>query len=133
MGLIRGGDIGRLRCSWRADIVGAVGGGDGNLFAVGLCGDEGKGKMTFAICFAAAKRLAVRRGDRDGATRFGGAADTGAILTNYHVFWHFRRGTVRRDNRRGGAFVFATSVAVAISAWPLVCAVFSGTIIVRCR
>lgn len=62
--------------------------------------------MTFAICFAAAKRLAVRRGDRDGATRFGGAADTGAILTNYHVFRHFRRGTVRRDNRRGGAFVF---------------------------
>lgn len=42
--------------------------------------------MTFAICFAAAKRLAVRRGNRDGATRFGGAADTGAILTNYHVF-----------------------------------------------
>lgn len=62
--------------------------------------------MTFAICFAAAERRAIRRGDRDGATRFGGAADTSAILTNYHVFWHFRRGTVRRDNRRGGAFVF---------------------------
>lgn len=51
-----------------------------------VCAGTRKGKMTFAICFAAAKRLAVRRGDRDGATRFGGAADTGAILTNYHVF-----------------------------------------------
>ncbi len=36
--------------------------------------------MTFAICFAAAAKRwrAVRRGDRDGATRFGGAANTGA-------------------------------------------------------
>lgn len=43
-GLIRGGDIGRLRCGWRADVVGAVGGGDGNLFAVGLCGTRGRVK-----------------------------------------------------------------------------------------
>ncbi|VDZ77312.1 Uncharacterised protein [Salmonella bongori] len=77
-----------------------------NLFAVGLCGDERKGKVTFAIRFAATERRAFRRGDRDGAARFGGAADTGAILTNYHVFRHFRRGTVRRDDRCGGAFVF---------------------------
>lgn len=84
--------------------------------------------MTFAIYFAATERRAVQRGDRDGATRFGGAADTGAILTNYHVFRHFWRGTVRRDDRRGGAFVVRDIGGGSDKRPPLVCAVFSGTI-----
>ncbi len=45
----------------------------------------------------------------------------------YHVFRHFRRGTVRRDIRRGGAFVFR-DIGGSDKRPPLVCAVFSGTI-----
>lgn len=84
--------------------------------------------MTFAICFAAAERRAVRRGDRNGATRFGGAADTGAILTNYHVFGISGAVLSGASTVAAALSLFAISVAVAISARPLVCAAFSGTI-----
>lgn len=105
-GFIWGGDIGCLCCGWWVDVVGVVGGGDGNLFVVGLCGEEGKGKMIFVICFVVVKWFVVWCGDCDGVIWFGGVVDIGVIFINYYVFWYFWCGIVWSDNCCGGVFVF---------------------------